>query len=127
MIMSDEAIPQKKKRGRPRIDNPKYKRPEDRIKRDSKEFAEMSAERIKRTKPWLKTTGPKTAEGKAKVSQNTLGTGRTAKHSLYLTQLVNQISISTAAILKEEREKYEAELSATSGPSDPASSPSSDD
>ncbi len=97
-----------------------------RISQKSKEFAEMSLERINRTKPWLKSTGPKTKEGKEKVSQNKFLNGAKATHSLYLKQLVNQISISTAAILKEEREKYEAELAATSDPSDPASSPSSD-
>ncbi len=30
----------------------------------------LQSERINRVKPWLKSTGPKTAEGKAKASMN---------------------------------------------------------
>lgn len=33
------------------------------------------AENIRKTRPWEKTTGPKSAEGKAAVSQNALKTG----------------------------------------------------
>ncbi len=38
----------------------------------SPEFAKMQRERIYKTKPWLKTKGAVTPEGKAKVKMNAL-------------------------------------------------------
>jgi len=38
----------------------------------SPEFAQMQRERIYKTKPWLKTKGAITPEGKAKVKMNAL-------------------------------------------------------
>lgn len=37
------------------------------------------AARIRRTKPWLKTTGPRTADGKARSSQNAIKRDSTAR------------------------------------------------
>ena len=42
------------------------------MKKSSKEFKHMQRERIKRTKPWLKSTGPKTIEGKEISKMNAL-------------------------------------------------------
>jgi hypothetical protein len=36
----------------------------------TKERRQRQAEMIRKWKPWLKSTGPKTGEGKAKVSRN---------------------------------------------------------
>jgi len=38
----------------------------------SKEYAQLQRERIHKTKPWLKTKGAITPEGKAKVKMNAL-------------------------------------------------------
>lgn len=38
---------------------------------------QLQRERINRVKPWLKATGPKTPEGKARVSMNALKTDPT--------------------------------------------------
>ena len=40
----------------------------------SKEYSQMQRERIHKTKPWLKTKGATTPEGKAKVKMNALKT-----------------------------------------------------
>ncbi len=49
-------------------------RMEKKMKKSSKEFKQMQRERIKRTKPWLKSTGPKTIEGKEHTKMNALKT-----------------------------------------------------
>ncbi len=87
-----------------------------RISQKSKEYADMAYDRINKTKPWLKSTGPKTKDGKEKSCQNSITKGDTAIHSIYMKQLINQVSIITAAALKEERKKYESALSTPSDP-----------
>ena len=42
--------------------------------KSSKEFKQLQHERIMKTKPWLKTKGAITPEGKAKVKMNALKT-----------------------------------------------------
>lgn len=42
------------------------------MKIDSAEFTQMQRERIYKTKPWEKSTGPKTAEGKERSKMNAL-------------------------------------------------------
>ena len=42
------------------------------MKKSSTEFKQMQRERIKRTKPWLKSSGPKTIEGKEISKMNAL-------------------------------------------------------
>jgi len=42
--------------------------------KSSKEFKQLQRERIMETKPWLKTKGAITPEGKAKVKMNALKT-----------------------------------------------------
>jgi len=42
------------------------------MKKNSKEFKQMQRERIMRTKPWLKSSGPKTVGGKEKSKMNAL-------------------------------------------------------
>ena len=42
--------------------------------KSSKEFKKLQRERIMKTKPWLKTKGAITTEGKAKVKMNALKT-----------------------------------------------------
>jgi len=42
------------------------------MQKRSKEFKQMQRERINRIKPWLKSTGPKTLEGKEISKMNAL-------------------------------------------------------
>lgn len=42
------------------------------MKTSSPEFRQMQRERIMKTKPWLKTKGPSTSEGKEKSKMNAL-------------------------------------------------------
>ena len=42
------------------------------MKTSSQEFRQMQRERIMKTKPWLKTKGPVTPEGKEKSKMNAL-------------------------------------------------------
>ncbi len=42
------------------------------MKKSSKKFKQMQRERIARTKPWVKSTGPKTLEGKQRSKMNAL-------------------------------------------------------
>jgi len=42
------------------------------MKKNSKEFKQMQRDRIMRIKPWLKSSGPKTEEGKERSKMNAL-------------------------------------------------------
>ncbi len=44
------------------------------MKKSSQEFKQMQLERIMKTKPWLKSTGAKTAKGKGRSKMNALKT-----------------------------------------------------
>ena len=57
---------------------------------------------IQKTKPWEKSTGPKTAEGKARASLNTF------KHGLRSRQVdhIRRILQLNAAMLKEVEASY---------------------
>lgn len=44
------------------------------MKKSSKEFRHMQRDRILKTKPWLKSTGAKTAKGKRRSKMNALKT-----------------------------------------------------
>ena len=44
------------------------------MKKNSEEFRQMQRERIYKTKPWLKSTGAKTLEGKERSKMNALKT-----------------------------------------------------
>ena len=46
------------------------------MKTNSLEFSQMQRERIYQTKPWLKSTGAKTPDGKAISKMNALKTSR---------------------------------------------------
>ena len=54
------------------------------MKKNSKEFRQMQRERILRVKPWLKSTGPNTLEGKETSKMNAL------KISLGLHSLIEE-------------------------------------
>ncbi len=54
------------------------------MKKSSKEFKQIQRERISITKPWLKSTGPKTLDGKEKSKMNAL------KISLELHSLIEE-------------------------------------
>jgi hypothetical protein len=47
----------------------------------TEERRRKQAEAIKKHKPWEKSTGPKTAKGKAKASQNALKHGLRGRHA----------------------------------------------
>ena len=54
------------------------------MKTNSPEFRQMQRERIQRVKPWLKSTGAKTVEGKERSKMNAL------KISLKLHSLIRE-------------------------------------
>ena len=65
--------------------------------KSSKEFKKLQRERIMKTKPWLKTKGAITPEGKAKVKMNAL------KISPKLYELLKQSEL----LLKAQKELRE--------------------
>lgn len=64
------------------------------MKKSSKEFRLLQRERILKTKPWLKSTGAKTQDGKEKSKMNAL------KTNPELHQLMKQAK----ALFKQQRE-----------------------
>ena len=54
------------------------------MKKSSKKFKQIQRERIMKTKPWLKSTGAKTVEGKERSKMNAL------KISLELHSLIEE-------------------------------------
>jgi len=65
------------------------------MKVNSPEFREIQRERIYRTKPWEKSTGPKTLEGRERSKMNALKTSPQlyllAKEMKYLMKLQKEI------------------------------------
>lgn len=51
------------------------------------EMRDAAAERIRLHKPWLKATGPKTPEGKAKSSRNAYRGGRRPAQRQFLAMI----------------------------------------
>ncbi len=62
----------------------------------SPEFAQMQRERIYKTKPWLKTKGAVTPEGKAKVKMN----------ALKQDPAIHQLFKEYRQLMKEQKEFY---------------------
>lgn len=67
----------------------------------TKERRKKQAENCRQSKPWEHTTGPKTAEGKKRVSQNALTHGGTTKSMLNLHKALHMQSL----FLKQLEEK----------------------
>ncbi len=67
------------------------------MKKNSKEFKQMQRKRIERTKPWLKSTGPKTIEGKEVSKMNAL------KTSPRLHALIKEYS----QLMKQQKEIFD--------------------
>ena len=70
------------------------------MKINSPEYSKMQRERIYKTKPWLKSTGAKTAEGKAKSKMNAL------KMNLELYLLMKEAK----ELFKQQRDVYKTKL-----------------
>ena len=68
------------------------------MKKSSKEFRLLQRERILKTKPWLKSTGAKTKEGKEKSKMNAL------KCNFEIYQLLKQ----SKELFKQQRELHKA-------------------
>jgi len=64
------------------------------MKKSSKQFKQMQRERILRVKPWLKSSGPKTAKGKEISKMNAL------KVSPELHTLINEMNF----LMKQKKE-----------------------
>jgi len=69
------------------------KYPPKRYKRNlSPEFIEAARQRALRVRPWEKSTGPKTPEGKAKVGQNNFRHGRRSRVMQEVNKLITEIT-----------------------------------
>ena len=64
----------------------------------SKEYSQMQRERIHKTKPWLKTKGAITPEGKAKAKMNALKT----------SPELNRLFKDYKQVMKQQKELDEA-------------------
>jgi hypothetical protein len=62
----------------------------------TEEKRQAERNRINQTKPWLKSTGAKTQEGKAICSQNAFKGG--------LHERINRLRVQVNAMLKEQKE-----------------------
>ena len=56
----------------------------------TEEQKRRQSEKIRQLKPWLKSTGPKTEEGKKKVSKNNLKHGLRTEAAQELRQLLRE-------------------------------------
>ena len=57
----------------------------------SPEFIEAARQRILAAKPWLKSTGPRTEEGKAKSSQNAFKHGRRSRVMTEINRVIAEV------------------------------------
>ena len=64
------------------------------MKISSPEYAQMQRERIRKTKPWLKSTGARTKEGKNTSKMN----------ALKISPELNAINKKYAFLMKQQRE-----------------------
>jgi hypothetical protein len=57
----------------------------------SPEFIEAARQRILATKPWEKSTGPRTVQGKAKSSQNNFKHGRRSRAMIEVNRIISEV------------------------------------
>ncbi|MBN3993869.1 MAG: hypothetical protein HWQ36_26145 [Nostoc sp. NMS2] len=57
----------------------------------SPEFIEAARQRILASKPWEKSTGPRTLEGKAKSSQNNFKHGRRSRTMMEVNRIIADV------------------------------------
>ena len=57
----------------------------------SPEFIEAARQRILQSKPWEKSTGPRTKEGKLKSSQNALKHGRRSRIMTEINRVIAEV------------------------------------
>ena len=78
------------------------------MKTNSPEFRQMQRERIYKTKPWLKATGPKTVEGKKKAKMNDLKLDIKLHYLIkeYKELMIQQKAICSTVNLNNCRENY---------------------
>jgi hypothetical protein len=57
----------------------------------SPEFIEAARQRILASKPWEKSTGPRTEEGKAKSSQNNFKHGRRSRTMIEVSRVIAEV------------------------------------
>lgn len=67
------------------------------MKKNSREFKQMQRERILRTKPWLKSSGPKTIEGKMRSKMNAL---KMSPELYYLIKEYNELMMHQKEIYR---------------------------
>jgi hypothetical protein len=60
----------------------------------SPEFIEAARQRILATKPWEKSTGPRTEEGKLKSSQNAFKHGRRSRTMIEVNRVIADVKRS---------------------------------
>lgn len=65
----------------------------------------QQAERIRQTKPWLKTTGPKTKEGKATSAQNAYQHGFFSRDYKAVMDLLNMQAAFVTALNHDKVEE----------------------
>ena len=68
------------------------------------ERRDKQAERIRQSKPWEKSTGPRTAEGKAVSSQNALVHGERSAAAIEARKQFNDVMRSSRAIIERMKE-----------------------
>jgi hypothetical protein len=57
----------------------------------SPDFIEAARQRILASKPWEKSTGPRTQEGKAKSSQNNFKHGRRSRTMIEVSRIIAEV------------------------------------
>lgn len=70
----------------------------------TQERRDKQAERIRQSKPWEKSTGPRTEEGKAASSQNALVHGERSADAIAARKQFNDVMRSSRAIIARMKE-----------------------